>query len=443
MWKATAEPVVVATAQKVLRRHYGSLLSKKQTTDEDNRLHTLHREACRYASVLGALSFLKGEPGFHTEAEEWDADPYLLNCADGMLDVRTQTLHPHDPAALCTKIMRWAFTDLETTGAWKRHLELCLPNPEVRRQVQRDLGRALVGADLEESLPIWYGGGNNGKSTTATAILRGIGGYGRKAARNLLVATKFERHPTELADLAGARLVFSAEVDDGKALAEALVKDLTGGERQKARFMHRDFFEFEQTFSIFLLVNHRPTISGTDMGIWRRIRLVPWTVAIPVDEQRPQEEVVAELVADGAWMLRWMVAGFADWQADHHWVAEEVQAATEEYRQEQDRLAGFLADACEEKPFATVSLDDLYGAYESWCSAADEIVLGKIAFGRALRSRGLTQKRTGGERLWLGVRLSVTSSDKNTGSFSRSASPRDELGKVSPVVTQADEQATP
>ena len=161
-----------------------------------------------------------------------------------------------------------------------------------------------------------------------------------QAVRNLLVASKQERHPTEIADLAGARLVFADEIERGKRLDEALVKELTGGGRKKARFMRCDNFEFEQTFTIFFSVNHCPEITGSDRGIWRRIRLVPWSVEIP--EQRPQEEVVAELVADGAWMLRWMVAGFADWQADHHWVAAEVRTATEAYQAEQDRLGGFL-----------------------------------------------------------------------------------------------------
>ena len=312
-----------------------------------------------------------------------------MNCADGILDMHTQTLRPHDPAALCTRIAQWNYADEFTTGAWKRHLERCLPSTDVRRQVQRDLGRALVDAVLEHSLPIWYGVGRNGKSTTADAVLRGIDGYGKKAAKNLLVASKYERHPTEVADLAGSRFVFSEEIEDGKSLDEALVKDLTGGGRKKARFMRCDNFEFEQTFSI---TSCWSTIilgsSGTDKGIWGRLRLVPWTISIPPGEQRPQDDVVAELIADGSWMLRWMVAGFADWQADNHWIADEVRAATEAYRAEQDRLAGFLTDICEEKTFASVGVADLYEAYVAWCAAADEEALGKVAFGNMLKKQG-------------------------------------------------------
>ena len=418
VWKKAAEEVVVNAAQKVLRKHYAHQLAQRQPAAEDKRLHELHKATCRYASVLAGLAFLKGEAGFHTEFEEWDADPYALNCADGLLDLKAQRLYPHDPTRLCTKMTIWSYATERSTGAWERHLTRCLPDDDVRRQVQRDLGRALVGTDLEESLPIWHGAGANGKSTTARAIMQGVDGYGKQAVKDLLVATKFERHTTDLADLAGSRIVIAEEVEDGKRLDEATVKNLTGGNRKKAHFMRQDNFEFEQTFSIFLLVNHRPVITGTDLGIWRRLRLVPWMVSIPLAEQRPQDEMVAELMADGAWMLRWMSAGFADWQAEHHWTAEPVRAATAAYQAEQDLLAGFLARRCVLKPHAAVTVADLYAAYlEDAAEYSDEGVdpLSKIAFSNRLKKRNLTQdKATGGVRVWLGVGL-VASSGKVSG----------------------------
>jgi len=420
VWKRAAEPVVANAAQKTLRRHYANELALRQSAAEDKRLHELHKLTGRYASVLGGLAFLKGEPGFHTEFEEWDADPYAVNCADGLLDMLTQILRPHDPAALCTKVTRWGYAGAASTGAWERHLLRCLPDEDIRRQVQRDLGRALVGTDLEESLPIWYGTGANAKSTTARTLLQGVDGYGKQAVKDLLVASKFERHTTDLADLAGSRIVIAEEVQDGKHLDEATVKNLTGGNRKKARFMRGDNFEFEQTFSIFLLVNHRPVIAGTDRGIWRRLRLVPWTVSIPLAEQRPQDEMVAELLADGPWMLRWMVAGFADWQADHHWIAEPVRVATAAYEAEQDVLAGFLSRRCALNPHATVSVADLYEAYTADAlENGDEGIepLGKIAFSNRVKARNLTQARGGhgGVHVWLGIGL-VTTGDKLSGS---------------------------
>ena len=417
VWKKVDESVVANSAQKVLRKHYGHVLTQPQSAAADKRLRDLHKSACRHPIVLGGLSFLKGEDGFHTEFAEWDADPYTLNCADGLLDMQTQTLRPHDRAALCTKITRWSFADAESTGAWEHHLARCLPDDDVRRQVQRDLGRALVGTDLEESLPIWHGTGANGKSTTARAIMQGVDEYGRTAVKDLLVASKYERHTTDLADLAGSRIVVAEEVEDGKSLDEATVKNLTGGNRKKARFMRGDNFEFEQTFSIFLLVNHRPVIAGTDLGIWRRVRLVPWTVSIPLAEQRSQDEMVTDLMADGSWMLRWMVAGFADWQADHHWIAEPVKVATAAYEAEQDVLAGFLSRRCVQRSHASVTVADLHDAYITDTSEyGDDGIepLSKTEFSKRLKSRNLTQKRgTGGVRVWQGICL-VTGSDSDS-----------------------------
>lgn len=413
VWRKEPEPVVVNAAQKILRAHYGHLLAQPQPVAEDKRLHELHKLTCRYASVLGGLAFLRGEPGFHTGFEEWDADPYTVNCADGLLDVNTQVLRPHDPPALCTKIARWSFAVADSTGAWKRHLERCLPDEDVRRQVQRDLGRAMVGAALEESLSLWYGRGANGKSTTVRAIQMGFDEYAKQAVKDLLVASKFERHTTDLADLAGSRLVFGEEIEAGKPLDVAMVKNLTSGGRKKARFMRGDNFEFEQTFSLFLLVNDKPVITSTDLGTWRRVRLVEWTESIPFAEQRPQDDVVAELAADGAWMLRWMAAGFADWQADHHWVAEAVRAATAEYEAEQDIIAGFLSRRCALNAHATVSVDQLHEAYMiDLMENGDEGVerLTKIAFGKRLKTRNLSQfKATGGVRMWRGITLAATS----------------------------------
>jgi putative DNA primase/helicase len=233
------------------------------------------------------------------------------------------------------------------------------------------------------------------------------------AVANLLMASKYERHKTEIAELSGKRLVFSDEVDENKELAEARVKDLTGGGRtMRANFMHRDNFDVKKTFTIFLMVTHLPTISGTDKGIWDRIREVPWTVSIPFGEQRAQDDVVAELDADGSWMLHWIVAGYADFQAEPRWIAEEVRAATDFYHIEQDRLLGFITDACEEKPFVHEAKGSLYGAYASWCSANDEQPLSNIDFGKALKTRGIKEKRVGHDktRVWIGIRLCAGSS---------------------------------
>ena len=413
VWEKVPDSVVADAANKVLCREYGTQLAKA-TSDDAKRLVPLYRDACKYRSVAGGLSFLRGQDGVQTRAEEWDPEPYTVNCADGLLDMRTRELRPHDPAAMCTRVTAWGLgkDGAPSSGAWEEHLTKCLPSADVRRQVQRDLGRALVDAVLEHSLSIWYGIGRNGKSTTAEALLKGLAGYGMEAAKDLLVQTKNDRHPTEIAELAGARVVFVEETTDGKSLDEAQVKRLTGGGNKRAHFMRQDNFDVSQTFSISLLVNHRPHVTGGDPGIWERLRLVPWTVRIPFSEQRAQDDVVAELDADGAWMLRWLVAGYADWQADHHWIADEVKAATRDYRAEEDALQRFVDRYCIEGPRITVPVGELYDVWAAdylaqhhGCSKAPS----KITLGKMLRDRGITADTEGHAktRVYRGITLKV------------------------------------
>ena len=354
------------------------------------------------------VALAQSEDRLRVHVDDLDKDPWLLNVRNGTLDLRTGTLREHRREDLLTQLAPIDFDASAGAPRWRRHLETFLPDPDVQRQVQRDLGLSLVGADLEEMLPLWYGTGGNGKSTTLRVLREILGDYAKMAAPRLLIASKYEHHPTELADLCGCRVLFSVEVGNNARLDEERVKALTGGENVKARFMRQDFFEFRRTWTIVLVCNHKPEIRGTDNGIWRRIRLIPWTVVLPKEDQRPQEEVVNELLAEGAGILGWMVAGLRDWQRDHHWTAEAVRVATEGYRAEQDVLGAFLADCCELGPRYTVSVGALYDAYARWAERNGEEPLNKNTFSMRLTARGFTKERRAvvtRERIWRGLRL--------------------------------------
>jgi len=438
-WAPVTDGQAASAAAADLRRHYAGLLAEARDREAIERLATLVTETCRFSCIQGGLNFLKGFEGFHTDAGQWDRDPWLLNVANGTIDLRSGQVRPHDPADMITKLAPVDFAPGCAGDAWEAHLAYFLPSDDVRRQVQRDLGMAMVGADLDEMLPVWYGTGANGKSTTARVIQEVLGDYACRAAPNLLIQQRHEQHPTELADLAGQRVVFSVEVGNTARLDESKTKDLTGGDRIKARYMRQDFFEFESTWTIFLLCNHKPTISGTDLGIWRRVRLVPWTVTIPPEEQRPQDDVVRELMAEGPAVLAWLLAGLADWQRDRHWRAAAVQEATEAYRAEEDRLAGFLAECCEQRPYVSVPVGELYEAYAAWCTTAGEEALGKHLFGERLRDRGITQARVPGgkTRSWVGVRL-VTKCDNRSQSSLGKSDFREERETLSHFVTGSE-----
>ena len=414
VWRPVEAERVAEAASRELRGEYARGMRQARDRHELDRFTRRLHAACSHARIQSALSFLKGMHGFLTLAEEWDASPYEFNVLNGVVDLREGELRPHTPRRLDTMQAGVAFNPRAEAPAWEAHLERFLPDMSVRRQLQRDMGVAMAGAVLEEALPIWYGSGGNGKTTTAQALRHVFGDYARRAAPDLLIQKSHREHPTEIADLAGARFILSVESGDGKRLAEKLVKELSGGDTKKARFMNCDFFEFEQTFSIVLLTNHKPAISGGDEGIWRRVRLVPWTVAIDPAQQRPQSEVLADLKAEGSGILRWCLHGLAGWWRDPNWIAPDVAGATADYRADSDWLAAFIEDCLEIIPSGRVSLPSLYQAYCEWCAEEGRDPVKQRTLSRRLKERGFAQTReyvekaegrSMYERAWRGVRL--------------------------------------
>jgi len=405
-WQETAECVIVGDAGDTLNEYYRRLMSNITTVADLEKLDLLMLRASNIAALRSMVAYAKGRPGIFSLAEHWDSDGYILNVNNGTIDLNTGKLRPHDPEDLCTHFAPVDYDDTAVGPAWEEHIRYAIPDPNTRRQLQRDLGMSLVGGSLDEILPIWYGQGANGKSTTARALQAVLGSYAGTAAPNLLIQKRFDQHPTELANLKGKRLVFSAEVGHGDRLDEVKVKQLTGGDRINARFMNQDFFEFPCTWTIFLLCNQKPTIIGTDYGIWRRVRLVPWTVTRPPREREPQDRVVKRLLEEAPAILRWLLDGLADWYNDPFWVAEEVSAATKEYSREQDTVTAFIDECCEEYPSGVVTVKELYERYSAWCMEQGEEPLTKHTFERSFKNRGFIKGRLhGGTHCWRKIRL--------------------------------------
>jgi putative DNA primase/helicase len=276
-------------------------------------------------------------------------------------------------------------------------------NENLITYLQRTLGRALTGDVSEHRLEIWYGPGSNGKSTLINAMLDVLGDYGQMAAPGLLLHRNHDRHPTEVADLKGARFVASIEVGENRNLAEELVKQLTGGDRLKARFMRENFWSFTPTHKLVVACNHKPIVKGADHAIWRRVKLVPFAVIIPDDEQ--DRRLDKKLRSERSGILNWLIRGCMDWQAEGLTDPDEVKVATAEYRADQDVISGFLEDCCTTATNAKASAAVLYTAYAKWCAESHEEQVTKRAFGIRLAEQGFTPGRSGSERWWLGVGL--------------------------------------
>jgi putative DNA primase/helicase len=402
-WKRDDTGTVRSWAKDVVRAIYGEaaaaddLEARKALADWAKRSETA-------AARAAMIKLAESEPGIPILPEDMDRDRFLLNVLNGTVDLRTGRLRPHDRADNITKLAPVAFDPEATAPTFLAFLERVLPDPDVRAFVRRAVGYGFTGETFEQCLFFLYGGGANGKSTLISVLQDLLGDYGRQAAPELLVSRGGDRHPTELADLFGARLVSSIEVDEGKRLAETLVKQMTGGDKLKARFMRQDFFEWTPSHKLLLAANHRPEIRGTDWAIWRRIHLVPFAVTIPEAER--DSKLGEKLRAELSGILNWALAGCLDWRRDGLGVPQAVRAATEAYRAEQDILAVFLSEKCVLDPQAFVASGALYRTYAAWCEENGVRPLSSTAVGRRLAERGLTTGRdTKGARVWRGIRL--------------------------------------
>lgn len=392
--------------QKVIARRITT--DAMAVTDEAKRKAAVHlaRRAEASAGVTGALRLASTEAGIAVSTDQLDADPYLLNTPGGVLDLRTHELRAHDPALLLTKMTNATYDPEATAGpVFAKFLERVQPDEEMRTFLARLLGHALEGRVSTHVLPILYGLGANGKSTLVGAVTHALGEYGDAADPDLLTARSFAAHPTGTADLFGLRLAVLHESDQGRRLAEGTVKRLTGGDRVKARRMREDFWSFTPSHTFVMLTNHKPLITGTDEAIWRRVRLVPFGVVVPVDER--DERLGDRLVAEADSVLAWLVAGHRDWRTHGLSEPKAVLQATAEYRSESDSLGRFIGERCLDGPNHRVRSAELFGAWARWCDREGVEPGTNKAFTTALQNRGFDTEHTKVGAVWRGIALAA------------------------------------
>lgn len=376
------------------------------TAEDEDRRKALAKHAARSEGadkIRAMLELAKSE--VPASPDEFDSVPWLLNAPNGTVDLQTGELREHRRKDLLTKMAGADYTPTAAAPTWAATLEHALPSQELRRFFKKLAGYAFSGDVSEHILAVLYGTGANGKSTILNALLAAAGDYGMQAAPDLLVAKKGS-HPTEVADLFGMRLVASIEVEDGRRLAESLVKQLTGGDKVRARRMRQDFWQFDPTHKVFMAVNHKPEVRGTDTAIWRRLRLIPFEQTIPPAEQ--DKKLPQKLEAELPGILRWALEGCLEWQHEGLQAPEEVRKATGAYRSEMDVIGAFLQDECEigrefREPFTT-----LYKRYEEWCEDGGERAETRRKFNARLKERGRFEARRsgpGGANEWHGLRL--------------------------------------
>jgi putative DNA primase/helicase len=359
-------------------------------SDEEQKAISKWALASQNESRINAM-LSQAKPYLAVGMEELDRDPWLINCQNGTVDLRTGKLKEHDPADRITKIVPVDYDPDAPCPRFKQFLKETLVDDAVITFVKRYSGYTLTGITRERLLAILYGFGKNGKTTLVELLRDVMGDYATNTDTETLLMRKYQGVGNDVAALKGARFVSAAEMEQGRRLAESKVKQLTGRDTVTARFLFGEPFSFRPAFKLWLSTNNKPVIQGTDDAIWDRLRLIPFTQRFDGDRQDPR--LPGKLRSELAGVLAWMVEGCLEWQEHGLGEPDSVREATEQYRAEMDTLAAFIEDRCVVREDVVAPATPLYKQYQMWCDDAGEKPETQKMFGMRLRERGFVSDK--------------------------------------------------
>ncbi|AYN58747.1 DNA primase/polymerase [Arthrobacter phage Peas] len=355
------------------------------------------------------------DPRITVTIDQLDAHPWELNTPGGIIDLRTGQLTPPDPTKLHTRITACAPDFNADTTLWQTFLNQTFPEGEgLIAYMQRLVGYSAVGEVREHILPFAYGGGGNGKGVFLEAIKGVLGDYATTSPNGFLMASNYAPHTTEIARLAGQRMVICSEVNEDDKFDEAKVKALAGGDTLTARFMRQDDFTFKPTHQLWLMGNHQPAVESGGHSFWRRLRLIPFTHTVP--DSQMIEDLQGILARDhGPAVLAWIARGAAEYAAKGLQEPAGVKAATEDYAHSVDTVGRFIEEECTLHPGTAAAhlatdVSAIRAAYERWCLDNGETALRGRAFQSQIRRHGVltgaqAPRGTGGARRYGGITL--------------------------------------
>lgn len=342
--------------------------------------------------------------------EEMDSYTDYLNCQNGIINLRNGELMPHASAFMLSRVSHCEYDNMGDAKPtlWLKFLnDVTNGDKDLQRYLQKCVGYSLSGSVREQCLFFLYGMGNNGKSTFLDTISTLMGGYAANVQpETIMLKRNGDGGATsDIARLKGVRFATSEEPTEGVRLNEGLVKQFTGGGRVTCRFLYGDEFEYEPEFKFWIATNHKPIIRGTDVGIWRRIRLIPFEVNIPAD--KVDKNLKWKLRKELPQILKWAVDGCIAWQREGLELPKCVADATQSYKAEMDMLATFC-DACVMIDYdcgESVAATDLFSIYSSWANANNEYEMSSRKFFLEISKKLPEKVRRGSGIFYTKIRL--------------------------------------
>lgn len=410
MWCEAREEMAAAkaTADSILDEA-ATCIKRDPNNPTHKRLWTHARRSQDERRLLAMVSLASCEQGASVSSvDQLDRDPWLLNVANGVIDLRAGSLLAHDPAMMLTRICSASYRPRAACPRWLQFLdEIFCGDADLVEYIQRALGYSLTGLVSEEVLFFMFGYGANGKSVFINVVYDVLNDYAVTAPASMLSLKRNEdggRATPELAKLVGARFAVANETQSGERLDEQMVKVLVSRERITARHLYAHYFEFRPTHALWVRGNHKPIITGDDYGIWRRIHLIPFQRTFTPADADPSLEAALLKERDG--ILSWMIEGCLKWQRDGLKVPPAVEGASREYRKESDVLGQWIDDCCDIDPAERTEQSRVYNSYRDWCKDGNFRAMAKAQFTRKIAERGIsTNGWIGKTRAYVGLRL--------------------------------------
>lgn len=403
-WKIDDDGAITRKAVETVKAMYTEAPDIPSEHDRKKFInHVTRSESKRQLKAM--IELAQSLEGITVKDEELDQHPFLLNVLNGTIDLKSGELLPHRRKDLMTKIIPIAFDPNATSLRFIDFLrDVTEFNLELMKFIQRAIGYSLTGVTSERAVFVLHGTGANGKSILLKTVEMLLGDYAARTPTETLMRRGNRGARNDLARLLGCRFTYSSEGDVGDAFSEALIKELTGGDRIAVRHLYKEYFEFQPEFKIWLATNHKPSISGTDDAIWDRIKLVPFTVTIPPQDRIPEPELMNRFRDELPGILNFAVKGCLAWQKSGLGTPAVVTRATNAYRNEMDTLSAFLDECCVEAEAARVGSQDLHNHYRQWCIDCGEESLSANKFAARLSERGFKKKKSN-RMTWFGLGL--------------------------------------
>ncbi|HEX8289183.1 MAG TPA: phage/plasmid primase, P4 family [Pyrinomonadaceae bacterium] len=404
-WKPDATMEVQLRAKYTVRR---IAIEAASTEISERQSEKLLRHAQKSKHAKGIKDMLTmAESDLAIQESKFDRDKWLLNVSNGTIDLRTGKLRPHRREDFITKLIDIDYDLSAQYPKWLSFLNRIMDdNQDLISFLRRAIGYSLTGEVNERAVFVLFGNGANGKSVFAETVLSLLGDYSAVAPASAVMKKVNNSNTNDLAKLRGARFVSVNETDEGGRIDESVIKAISGNDKLTVRFLYGEFFEFIPEFKLWLRTNHKPTVRGTDEGIWDRLKLIPFAVRIPKHEQNNQ--LMKELQNELSGILNWAVEGCLEWQRDGLGVPQEVDQATNEYRKEQDTFSLFISQCCDFGEHKWASTASLRKEYEKFCiENGEQPHLPGNAFSERLRALGCIPKSARQGRGWSGIGLLV------------------------------------